>query len=179
MFKALIGNKYKNTNDDFLVPEVQVDGQTLLRNGLGTRKRLGFSVYDMALYLPKKTESATTALQMPGIKQIRLLALRDISGGTLASAFLDGVRKNTLGSEQSAFLAELNRILTIFKREKVVKNDTFHIELHPEQGALFYINKEQQGQTIQMKGFNEAILGIWLGEKPADADLKQALLKGE
>lgn len=169
----------QNIMQQFLPPEVQLDGSTLIRNGSGTRKRFGISVYEMALYLPEKTKDATTAVGMPGAKQVRMVALRDISGDTLASAFLNGIRKNAPAEQKAAYLKQLGQIISIFRtQDSIVKNNTFHMDLLPQGGAFFYISGTLKGEPIRVPGFNEAILSIWLGEEPADDNLKQALLTG-
>lgn len=163
----------------FLPPEVQLDGIALVRNGTGTRKRFGISVYEMGLYLPGKTKDAAMAIDMPGAKQIRLVALRDISGDTLASAFLNGIRKNAPAEQQTAYLNQLGQIISIFRtQESIAENSTFHMDLLPESGAFFYISGALKGDPIRVPGFNEAILSIWLGDEPADSHLKQDLLAG-
>lgn len=159
--------------------DVVLDEAVLQCNGVGVRKRFGVSVYKMAVYLPKKTKDANKAIYMPGVKQIRLLALRNISGDTLASAFLAGIRKNAKEENQTAYLEQLGDILDIFKTEdSIAKGQTFHIDLFPDKGAFFHINEEQKGDSICMPGFNEAILSIWLGENPADEGLKADILAG-
>ena len=57
---------------------VQLGGQTLVKNGQGTRYRAVFKVYDMALYLPSRTQDAAQVLAMPGAKRASFVALRDI-----------------------------------------------------------------------------------------------------
>lgn len=59
---------------------VQLGGQTLVKNGQGTRYRAVFKVYDMALYLPSRTQDAAQVLAMPGAKRASFVALRDIPG---------------------------------------------------------------------------------------------------
>lgn len=171
----------KQTGQAFLPQEVELDESpnALIRNGVGTRKRFGIPVYDMAVYLSEKTQDAQTAITMPGAKQIRLVALRNIKGDVLASAFLNGVKANSPADVRSMYIKELGQIIKIFKgQDSVAKNHTFHIDLLPNEGAFFYINEELQGKVLHIPGFNEAILGIWLGESPADADLKSNLLLG-
>lgn len=51
---------------------VQLGGQTLVKNGQGTRYRAVFKVYDMALYLPSRTQDAAQVLAMPGAKRASL-----------------------------------------------------------------------------------------------------------
>ena len=48
---------------------VQVSGSSLVLNGSGTRYRVMFKVYDMALYLPAKAGSAAAVIDMQGPKR--------------------------------------------------------------------------------------------------------------
>lgn len=191
MLKRLFGSKKTDQTDAdsaeavtgedaghaFLPPSVQLNGVTLVRNGAGVRKRFGIPVYRMAVYLPAKAGSAQAAIGMPGPRQIRMVALRSISGDTLASAFLNGVRKNTSAENSTAYLEKMGQVIGIFRTEDSVEaGQTFHVDLLPESGAFFFINGKLKGEPIVSAGFNEAILSIWLGEEPADSGLKSALL---
>jgi hypothetical protein len=47
--------------------------------------------------------------------------------------------------------------------------------LLPRGDTRVWINDAQRG-TVQGADFQRALLRVWLGNKPADTDLKQALL---
>jgi hypothetical protein len=46
----------------------------------------------------------------------------------------------------------------------------------PDSGTHVLVNGAAKGKPIPDEGFYRAILKIWLGDKPADADLKRGLL---
>lgn len=168
----------ENITSIFLLPEVQIDGGVkLVRNGIGTRKRFGVPIYNIAIYLPLKTQDATGAIEMPGAKQVRMVALRDISGDTLASAFLNGIKQNSSIESQNLYRTQLGAIIKTFRsKENISAGQTFHVDLLPNRGTFFYINEELKGVAEYVDGYNEAVLRIWLGDKPADNNLKAALL---
>ena len=57
--------------------EAQVQGTPLVLNGAGTRFRVVFKVYDMALYTPRKVSTPEDLLALPGPKLLRFTALRE------------------------------------------------------------------------------------------------------
>ncbi|MDN5506720.1 MAG: chalcone isomerase family protein, partial [Comamonas sp.] len=46
----------------------------------------------------------------------------------------------------------------------------------PGQGAIVTVKGQPQGEAFKEPEFFNALLGIWLGPKPADQQLKKALL---
>lgn len=45
-------------------------------------------------------------------------------------------------------------------------------------GTTLYVDGIAQGPVLAGKAFNQALLRIWLGDDPVQADLKEALLGG-
>lgn len=56
------------------------------------------------------------------------------------------------------------------------KGDTIAIDFTPGQGTVILINGKQAAEPIADPAFYTMLLKIWLGDKPADARLKDALL---
>jgi hypothetical protein len=50
------------------------------------------------------------------------------------------------------------------------------IDWLPESGTRLTVNGQVKGKDIAGEDFYQALLAIWLGNKPAQADLKQELL---
>lgn len=181
MFSRLFGSKTADNKliETKLPPTLTVNGEQLLRNGVGTRKKFGIQVYNVSLYLPQKTKDETTAVYMDGTKQVRLLAMRDLSGSQLATAFLTGIKKNAPKEKQADYFKELATLVQIFKDGKnSMVDDIFHVNLFPKAGAHFYLNNVLLGESPHIPGFNEAIIQIWLGKIPADEHCKQEMLAG-
>ena len=183
MFGFLFGKRKSSAPQDkenpYFPASVLLDGSRLTRNGQGTRKRFGIRMYDMALYLPAATADAERAIALPGPKQLRFVARRPLSGGVLGVAMLNGLRKNLLPGQETRFLPHTHQIVRVFKSQPDVSaGHTFRIDLLPDRGAHFYIDDDPKAEPIHAPGFNEAVMGIWLGRHPADSDLKRNLLAG-
>lgn len=183
MFDFLWGKRKSSARqaleNPYFPPSVPLDHLPLTRNGQGVRKRFGLQIYDMALYLPAATTSAEQALAMPGPKQVRFVAKRSLSGGVLGVAMLNGLRQNLLPGQETRFAPYTKKIIQVFKSQPDVEKDhTFRIDLVPDRGAYFYIDDDLKEEPIYAPDFNEAVMRIWLGPHPADADLKRNLLAG-
>ena len=56
------------------------------------------------------------------------------------------------------------------------KGDTIHVDWVPEKGTTIELNGKQLEDPIPEPVFYNALLKIWLGDKPADTGLKPLLL---
>ena len=61
--------------------------------------------------------------------------------------------------------------------QPVNKDDCYWLEHQPEQGTSLILN-QQALVTIDTPGFKAVYFGIWLGEQPLSAPLKNKLLRG-
>ena len=60
-------------------------------------------------------------------------------------------------------------------KEEIKKGDVFIIMNVPDEGVVVYKNGSKKG-SIDGYDFKRALFGIWLGDKPADDDLKAGML---
>jgi len=58
------------------------------------------------------------------------------------------------------------------------KGDQINFEFTPEAGTRIIVNGQPRGAAIPGENFFEAVLRVWIGDKPVDADLKRGLLGG-
>jgi hypothetical protein len=66
----------------------------------------------------------------------------------------------------------------IFNAVKTAKpGDVILLDYVPGSGTRVVVNGEAKG-TVAGEEFNRALLRIWLGDQPADASLKKAMLGG-
>lgn len=151
-------------------------GPELVLNGAGVRTRLVFRVYVGALYVTKKSNSAAAIIGDAGPKRIALHMLRELSADQLAGALEDGLKANHTVDELAKLDARVKQLRAIFDALKVAKSgDVIHIDYTPAAGTRITVNGAAQG-VIAGEDFHRALLRIWLGDKPADADLKRGLL---
>jgi len=160
-------------------PTVQVGGQTLQLNGAGLRKRAIFKVYVAGLYVPQKANSAATLLDQKGPRRVAIQMLRDVSADTFAETLLDGLKANHTQEQLGAMKAQIDALQANMKAiGEAKKGNVIHFEFTPESGTRIVLNGEQKGGAIAGEDFFTAVLRVWIGDKPADADLKKGLLGG-
>jgi hypothetical protein len=155
----------------------QLQGVTLLLNGSGTRVKIAFKAYDLALYTQKTVKNAEALLALPGPKRLSFVALRDMSITDLGVAFLKGIKTNATPEQTQAHLASITRMIDIFSAQsKLDAGDTFSIDYVPDRGTTFYLKGKTQGAAVGDAEFFNMILNIWMGRSPVDQQLKDALL---
>ena len=160
-------------------PTSQLGGSTLQLNGKGTRVRLVFKAYDMALYTARRAATPAELLALPGPKRLQFTALRDLPGTDLGRLFLRGISDNAPAAQLTRHTLSTTRLIEIFSgKAKLVSGDTFAMDFIPGKGTQFYISGQPQGEPVGDDEFFSLVLRIWFGDSPADAQLRDALLDG-
>ncbi len=153
-------------------------GLELNLNGAGVRTRFLFKVYVGALYLQQKKTTAAAVLSDAGTKRVALHMLRDVSADQFFSALNDGLKNNHAPDQLAKLEPQVKQIEGIFKAVGTAKaGDVILIDSVADRGTRITINGSDKG-LIPGADFNRALLRTWLGDKPADADLKNAMLGG-
>jgi len=155
----------------------KVAGKDLKLNGAGVRVRAIFKVYVMGLYLPDKKKTAAEVLAVDGPRRFTLVMLRDISGEDFGEAFMSGINKNTDKAEKSKIINQMAKFGEIFTAQgSLKKGDILVTDWVPGTGTVMTLNGKSVSEPLPDVAFYNALLKIWLGDKPADTTLKPALL---
>lgn len=150
---------------------------SLVTNGAGMRKKAFFKVYAVALYLPEKQTDADAIFATKGAKRIAITLLRDLTAQQFVDALQDGVASNHSESEFAALKERLNRFSEAMLGIGEAKSGAqVFIDFLPEGATRLTVNNEVRGSDIAGEDFFNALLKIWIGNKPIQDDLKQALL---
>lgn len=153
-------------------------GPDLVLNGAGLRTRVFFRVYVGALYLTKKTTMANAVISDDGAKRVALHMLRELSSDQFVSALEDGLKNNHSAEQLAKLDAPTRQLRAIFDAVKTAKTgDVIFIDYLPGAGTRITVNGAVKG-AIPGEDFNRALLRIWLGDSPADGDLKKGMLGG-
>ncbi len=157
---------------------VQVGGQTLVLNGAGIRTKFFFKIYVGALYLPQKQTSGEAIIADEHPHRMALHILHELSSEKLFNAVKDAMEDNQTAAGMAALAEQMQQMGKIFDTVKMVKpGDVITLDYLPDSGTQISVNGTVCG-TISGVAFNRALLKIWLGEKPIQADLKKELLGG-
>ena len=145
----------------------------LLLNGAGYRKKLFIKVYIGALYLPQPANQAKAVLDASSARVMRMHFLRDIGQEQFATAWNDGIAPNRTPTEMQALRTRLDQLNSLVG--SVRHNDVLRIDMRPRGDTEVWLNDKLRG-SISGVDFQNALLTAWVGAKPADANLKQAVL---
>ncbi len=163
------GYKFEDTN--------KVAGKDLKLNGAGMRTKFVIKVYAAGLYLPEKSKALAEILKQDGPRRITLQMARDVSSEDFGKAFMDGLNDNVDKAEKQKIVAQIGKFGEMFAGvDGLKKGDVLHIDWIPGSGTVCELNGKKLIENVPDINFYNALLRIWLGDKPVDRSLKPALL---
>ena len=116
-------------------------------------------------------------LALGGAKRMSLSMLRDLTAQQLTDALNEGFAANNPPADQERYKGQLAELLAVMNALGQAKTgEVVALDFVPDSGTRVLVNGAAKGKPIPDEGFYRAILKIWLGDKPADADLKRGLL---
>jgi hypothetical protein len=153
-------------------------GNTALKlNGAGIRYKAVAKVYVTALYLPEKKTTTADAIALAGPKRIQIVMLRDVSAERFGQSFIDGLNNNSTKPEKKQIVDQMLKFGEMFANTpELKKGDIITADWIPGVGTLNSLNGQAMAKPFPDIAFFNALLKIWLGEKPASEPLKQQLL---
>jgi len=152
---------------------VAVNGQNLVLNGGGIRKKFFIKVYVGALYLPAKSSSAAAILAGDSPRRMVMHFLYSVSKDQMCDAWNEGLEANTpnASAEVKGSFKTLCSLM-----EAIPKGNRLVLTYVPGTGTTVEVNGKMKG-TLPGKATADAILATWLGPKPAPGeDFKNAVL---
>lgn len=160
-----------------VLPEKLAAGETPLQlNGGGVRSRFFIDLYVAGLYLKGPSRDGAKIANADEPMAIRLAI---ISGMITSEAMETATREgfvNSTGGNTAPIQKEIDSFINVFKSEIKV-GDVYDLIYTPGKGVEVFKNGKSQSVTPGLP-LKRALFGIWLGEKPAQKDLKEALLGG-
>ncbi len=157
-----------------------VAGSTLALNGSGVRYRFVIKVYTAGLYLTGKAATPEQVFSMAGPKRVHIVALRELDANDFGRLFTKAMQDNASKEDFSKSINGTIRMGEAFAaKKKLSPGETIGVDWLPGQGTQIMINGKPWGEPIKEPEFFLSMLRIWLGTKPVDDALKEALLGRE
>ena len=157
----------------------RVANAELVLNGAGLRKRAFFQVYAAGLYLAEKKGVAAEAIAAAGPKRVAIHMLRNVDAQTFTGALADGIRDNHGEAEAKAFEPRVKQLGASMAQVGEAKEGMrITLDWVPATGTVLGVNGKPAGSPIAGEDFYRALLRVWLGDNPADRDLKKGMLGG-
>ena len=155
----------------------KVAGKDLKLNGAGMRTKFVVKVYAAGLYLSEKSKAVADILKQDGPRRVTLQMARDVSSEDFGKAFMDGLNDNVDKAEKQKIVAQIGKFGEMFAGvDGLKKGDVLHIDWIPGSGTVCELNGKKLIDNVPDITFYNALLRIWLGDKPVDRSLKSALL---
>ena len=111
-------------------------------------------------------------------KRIRIVLTRDLEAKQFGDALLAGLEKNHEPAELAALKPATDALIGALAAVGEVASGTEIVLDQLANGATrLVVNGQQKGDDIGDVAFYPALLRIWLGVRPADHDLRDALLR--
>ncbi len=148
-------------------------GEKLMLNGTGMRTKFFFDVYEGALYTANKVSNIQEILQSgKNIRVAMFIKYGEIEAKKMKNGWHEGFENNMSKEEKTVYKNEMQSFVDAFGT--AFKGDVIKIDMTAK-GTAVVINNKVQGR-INNADFNEMVLRIWFGNKPADDDLKAGML---
>ena len=148
--------------------------QKLQLNGFGDRKKFFIKLYVASLYVQEKVHDGNAFLKMSQAACMRLnITSSKITSEKMIKATREGFENATQGNT-APIEAEIETFLS-WLEQPIKKGDEFEFAFIPHNATHVSKNGQLVG-TIESKEFSQALFGIWLGDMPAQSDLKDKLL---
>jgi hypothetical protein len=155
--------------------QTTVGGNTLTLNGLGLRQAtmLKVNVYVAGLYVAKPSPDPAAILAAPAPKQLILHFVRNVGRSDLNKAWEEGFEANAK-DQLGALKERIEKLKNLMADVKTGERLSF---THNPGGVSVDIGGAPKGR-VEGDDFAKALLSIWLGPSPPNANLKAGLLGG-
>jgi hypothetical protein len=153
-------------------------GPELVLNGAGVRHKLAFlKVYVGSLYLTKKISDSDAILADPGAKRVSMNILsNEVTASDLIASMNHALAANLVPHELALIekrIRDLNSMMSSIKA--INRGSVVYLDYIPDVGTRVVVNGEEK-LTIPGDDFFRALLQIWIGNKPVDGRLRDAML---
>jgi hypothetical protein len=152
---------------------IEIDGHSLVLNGLGVRKKLFIKVYVGTLYLPQKEASAPNVLGADSLRRMVFHFLYGVSKGQMCDAWEKGLRDN-IPAPSSQVTENFTQLCAWM--EEIPKGHEMTLTYAPGHGTDVEVNGKHKG-ILAGKPTTDAIMSTWIGANPDPGqDFKKAVL---
>lgn len=159
--------------------DIRIADTALQLNGVGLRAVAWLKGYAAALYLPRKASTEAQVLETPGAKRLQMRMLQEVDAEEFVKAFHKGVQRNTPAADAARMAQRVAQFDSIVRGlVKLKKQDVIDLDFIPAKGLVLSRNGAARGAAVAGDDFYAALLRCFIGQRPADPDMKIGLLGG-
>ena len=159
-----------------LADAIELEGVRLQLNGAGERTLYVVRTYDAALYVAQPSMNAQALLGQPGPRRLSMTMLAALSTQWVVERLIGAVRANTSDDAFSRLQPRLARLVESFLAlDRLQRGDRVNIDAV---GGITRVSVDGRVPGVDVPGEDlfDALLRGFIGERPIDAALQQALL---
>ena len=170
---AVVEPKTQTEYPDAAVMDLSDGAVSLKVTGVGLREKtfMKVDVYTIVSYVGDGLEGSDI-MAFDGPKRLQMDLRRGFSREKLVASFSETIEKNF--EDMSAFETDMAVFLAYFDRD-AQEADRIVFDFAPGAGLTTSLNGEVKG-IIDNTAFAQALWSVWFGQKPANGDLKKALI---
>jgi len=147
--------------------------------GGGMFRFLFLRYYVCGLYAAEGLLDAAAILARDAPRRVQLVAMRRITSFEFFWGLDKGLADNMGESDSKELHAPLEQVrATIRSIGAITPGTRVSIDYVPGTGTSIVVDERSRGTAIAGKPVNDALMRVWIGKRPLDASLKQALLGG-
>lgn len=150
----------------------------LVLNGAGVRHKFAFiKVYVGSLYLVQKKTDNEAVFADPGPKRVAMNILSsEITAQDLIASMNNALAVNLSPHELALIEKRIRDLNNVMSTIKVInKGSVVYLDYLPDVGTRVVVDGQER-ITIPGEDFFRAMLHIWIGNKPVDGRLRDAML---
>lgn len=150
---------------------------TLVLNGAGLVSNGKTPSYVVQIYAKQKFKNLDELCAIPGPKRLVLTAIKEVDTAPIVKLFNRSVDDVAGRTDRAKLIPGLMGIGEVFKANRTLKaGEVMSMDWVPISGLVMYIGGKLQGQPYREIELFKAAMGVWMGDAPADAKVKEALL---
>jgi hypothetical protein len=154
--------------------QIEYQGNSLTKNGQGTRIIFFMKVYEGSLYLENQSSNAQEIISLDSPMAIRIDVTSEmVTADAMKKALSEGLEKST-GNNTASINNEINQLSSSFD-SAVNSGDYYEFIYLPDKGTHVVKNRELV-ELIKGFDFKKAFFGIFLSDNPIQKNLKKAML---
>lgn len=170
---SLVASSAFAAKPETLPATVKAGDTQLVFNGSGVRTKYFIDAYTAGLYVPQKTSDLAGVLNNDAPAAIKLKIMSKlITSKKMSESTMEGFTKSTKGNI-APIKKEIDEMINVFSSE-IKLGDVYDMIYIPGKGTEIYKNGNLAA-TIEGVPFKKALFGIWIGDSPAQADIKSKM----
>ncbi len=158
---------------------VQAGVPALSLAGAGVFRFFFLSVYVCGLYLPPRNTWGGQPLREDTARRVSLVMLREVSARLFLWGLDRGLADNTPAAELTALADPIEKLRELIRGIGTLQKGTrVDMDYVPGRGTGLNVGGRARGEPVPGKALNDAVLRVWIGDRPLDASLREVLLGG-